>query len=84
MASSAPGAEAAEHERQFREMLEFCPAALLVVDENGRLLFHNARLRELLGYQKAEIEGIDTSKFWHDREQRERIIGRCASGAGNC
>lgn len=36
------GAEAAEHERQFREILEFCPAALLVVDEDGRLLFHNA------------------------------------------
>ena len=43
---SAPGVEAAEHERQFREMLEFCPAALLVVDEDGRLLFQNARLRE--------------------------------------
>ena len=71
---SAPGVEAAEHERQFREMLEFCPAALLVVDEDGRLLFQNARLRELLGYQTAEIEGIDTSTFWHDREQRARII----------
>ena len=71
---SAPGVQAAEHERQFREMLEFCPAALLVVDEDGRLLFHNARLRELLGYQTAEIEGIDTSTFWHDREQRARII----------
>ena len=29
---AALGAEAAEHERQFREMLEFCPEALLVVD----------------------------------------------------
>jgi hypothetical protein len=36
--SSTLGAEAAEHERQFRELLEFCPAALLVVDEDGRLL----------------------------------------------
>jgi ABC-type uncharacterized transport system substrate-binding protein len=41
---SAPGVEAAEHERQFREMLEFCPAALLVVDEDGRLLFHTLAL----------------------------------------
>jgi PAS domain S-box-containing protein len=75
---SAPGVEAAEHERQFREMLEFCPAALLVVDEDGRLLFQNARLRELLGYQTAEIEGIDTSTFWHDREQRanHRVASR--------
>jgi PAS domain-containing protein len=47
-----PEAQIAEHERQFREMLEFCPAALVIVDEDGRLLFHNARLRELLGYQK--------------------------------
>jgi PAS domain-containing protein len=41
---TASGAEAAEYERQFREILEYCPAALLVVDEDGRLLFHNARL----------------------------------------
>jgi PAS domain S-box-containing protein len=71
---SAHGVQAVEYERQFREMLEFCPAALLVVDEDGRLLFHNARLRELLGYQTAEIEGIDTSTFWHDRAQRAGII----------
>ena len=79
---SAPGVEAAEHERQFREMLEFCPAALLVVDEDGRLLFQNARLRELLGYQMAEIEGIDTSTFWHDREQRARIIASLRERGG--
>ena len=70
----APEARIAEHERQFREMLEFCPAALVVVDEDGRLLFHNARLREILGYQKEEIELIDTSAFWHDLAQRTRII----------
>ena len=79
---SAPGVEAAEHERQFREMLEFCPAALLVVDEDGRLLFQNVRLRELLGYQTAEIEGIDTSTFWHDREQRARIIASLRERGG--
>lgn len=78
----APGVEAAEHERQFREMLEYCPAALLVVDESGRLLFHNGRLRELLGYQRAEIEGIDTSTFWHDREQRARIIASLRERGG--
>ena len=79
---SAPGVEAAEHERQFREMLEFCPAALLVVDEDGRLLFQNVRLRELLGYQTAEIEGIDTSTFWHDREQRAQIIASLRERGG--
>jgi PAS domain-containing protein len=36
---TASGAEAAEYERQFREILEYCPAALLVVDEDGRYCF---------------------------------------------
>ena len=68
------GIEAAEHERQFREILEYSPAALLVVDEDGRLLFHNARLRDLLGYAEDELAGIHTSEFWYDLDQRSRII----------
>jgi PAS domain S-box-containing protein len=67
-------AQIVEQERQFREMLELCPAALVIVDEDGRLVFHNARLRELLGYTKAELDLIDTSMFWQDRDQRARII----------
>jgi PAS domain S-box-containing protein len=73
-AAHASGVEAAEQQRQFLEMLEYCPAAVCVVDEDGRLLFHNARLRELLGYQKDELELIETRLFWHDVEQRARII----------
>jgi PAS domain S-box-containing protein len=72
--ASPSGAEAAEHERQFREILELSPAALLVVDEDGRLLFHNAQLRDLLGYRKDELANFDTRLFWHDTEQRARII----------
>ncbi len=64
----------AEYERQFREILEHCPAGLNVVDEDGRLLFHNARIRELLGYSSDELQLFDTRKFWHDLDQRARII----------
>ena len=74
----ALGVEAAEHERQFREILEFCPAALLVVDEDGRLLFHNRRLRELTGYESEELELFDTKRFWHDLDHRAREIGRAS------
>ncbi len=79
---SALGAEAAEHERQFLELLEFCPAALLVVDEDGRLLFHNARLREILGYSKAELDLCDTRTHWHDLNQRTRIINQLRDQGG--
>ena len=30
-------------EQQFREVLEFCPAALSATDDDGRLIFHNKR-----------------------------------------
>ena len=64
-----------EQERQLREILDFCPAALNVVDEDGHLLFHNRRLRELLGYDKQELELFDTRRFWHDLGHRDRIVG---------
>jgi PAS domain S-box-containing protein len=75
-------ADTAEYERQFRELLEFCPAALLVVDEDGRLLFHNARLREILGYSKDELDLYDTRLLWHDGGQRTRIIDRLRDHGG--
>jgi PAS domain S-box-containing protein len=67
-------AQLVEQERQFREMLESCPAGLVVVDEEGRLLFHNGRLRELMGYEEAELELFDTKNFWHDLGHRARIV----------
>jgi PAS domain S-box-containing protein len=79
---AALGAEAAEHERQFRELLEFCPAAALVVDEDGRLLFHNARLREILGYSRDELHLCDTRMHWHDLGQRTRIIEQLRNWGG--
>lgn len=66
--------QVAEQERQFLEILEYSPTGLVIVDEDGRLLFHNARLREMLGYDKAELELIDTRIFWYDLEQRTRIL----------
>ena len=80
--SCAPSVEVAEHERQFREILEFSSAGLLIVDEDGRLLFHNARLRDLLGYGKDELDHIDTSVFWHDLEQRSKIIASLRDHGG--
>ncbi len=67
--------EMAEHERHFRDIVEYCPTGIIIVDEDGRLLFHNARLREMLGYSKEELELIDTKTFWRDLGERSRILG---------
>jgi len=63
-----------EQERQLREILDYCPAAVCVVDEEGRILFHNRRMRDLLGYEKDELELFDTKQCWFDIEHRTRII----------
>jgi len=73
----------AEHERQFREILDYCPAGLNVVDEEGRLLFHNARVRELFGYTEEEMTHFNTRGFWHDLNQRAEIIERLRKGGGD-
>jgi PAS domain S-box-containing protein len=78
----AISAETAEHERQFREILDFSPAALCIVDEDGRLLFHNARLRDIVGYRKDELDNIDTRRLWHDLDQRASIIDRLRAQGG--
>ena len=58
------------------------PQALLVVDDDGRLLFHNARLREILGYSKDELDLCDSSVHWHDLNQRTRIIKQLRDQGG--
>lgn len=63
-----------EQERQLREILDYCPAAVSVVDDEGRILFYNRRMRDLLGYEKEELHLFDTKLFWHDLDHRTRII----------
>jgi adenylate cyclase len=70
----APDALQTDQQCLFHQTLEFCPAALLIVDEDDRLLFHNLRLRDLLGYDRAELEFFDTRKVWVDLDHRLRII----------
>ena len=67
-------ARLAEQECQFRELLQSCPAALSLVDEAGRLVFHNVRLRELMGYDEEELHLFDTRRFWFDQDHRARLI----------
>ena len=69
-------------EQQFREYLEFCPAALSVTDKDGKLIFHNKRFREILRYPKEEMDGIDTRRFWFDLNERQRILDVLGSQGG--
>ena len=63
-----------EQERQLHEILDYCPSAVCVVDEEGRILFHNRRMRDLLGYERHKLELFDTKLFWQDLDHHTRII----------
>jgi PAS domain S-box-containing protein len=75
-------AQLAQQERQLRDILEFCPAGLMVVDEDGRLVFHNWRFRDLLGYESAELHLFDTKRLWFDLDHRTRIIDHLRDRGG--
>ena len=40
---------------QFRSVLELAPDAMVIVNEQGRILLVNARTEKLFGYSKAEL-----------------------------
>ena len=63
-------------------MLDYCPAALSATDDDGRLVFHNRRYREIMRYPKEEMDGIDTRRFWFDLDERERIMAILRSRDG--
>ncbi len=59
--------------QQFRKILDVCPAGLLVVNEEGRLVFFNQTFRDMFGYDEHELQDVDTGQFWTDLDQRERV-----------
>ena len=77
--------QVAEQERQLREILEHSPAAVGVVDEDGRLLFHNWRMRELTGYEAEELELFDTQAVLaRPRSSCSVSSSCCGRRAANC
>ena len=63
-----------EQERQLREILDYCPAAVCVVDEEGGFFSTTGECATCSATRKQELDLFDTKLFWHDLGHRERII----------
>jgi PAS domain S-box-containing protein len=64
------GSEAAqrESEQRFRDVLEFAPIGMGVVTRDGRFLHVNQALCNLLGYEKAQLEGLPNREVAHPQD----------------
>jgi PAS domain S-box-containing protein/putative nucleotidyltransferase with HDIG domain len=67
-------ARMAEHERQFRNLIEQAIAGFYV-HQDGRLVYINPRMCEIIGFSADEISGKDTLKLFAYRpESRQKIL----------
>lgn len=71
--------DADDHENMFREIVEYGPDALLVVDAQGVILTVNAQAEKLFGYAREEMLGKNVELLVperfrdHHREHRRRF-----------
>jgi PAS domain S-box-containing protein len=62
-------------EQQFRGLIESAPDAMVILDEEGKIVFVNVRAQELFGYAGAEMIGQDVAVLLA-REFRELLQAR--------
>jgi hypothetical protein len=77
-------AQVAEQERQLREILDYSPAAVGVVDDDGRLLFHNWRLCELTATRKRNWSCSTANGSGTTSLTVRASSSCCGRAAGNC
>ncbi len=58
-----------ESEAKYRELIEQASDGIFVSDTAGNALIVNSRWRELLGYTKEEVAGINTTQTYLDEEK---------------
>lgn len=58
------------NEQKYRNIVENSHEAILIIDENFKLIFVNNRVMELLGYERDEVLGHDFREFLDDQSVR--------------
>jgi PAS domain S-box-containing protein len=62
-------------EQQFRGLMESAPDAMVILDDEGSIVFANVRAEELFGYSQSEMIGQDVATLLPS-EFRERLLAQ--------
>jgi protein-histidine pros-kinase len=69
-------------ERLFRDLLEAAPDAMVIVDQEGRIVLVNAQVEERFGYQRAELVGRPVEMLVPERFAGVHVSSRSGYVAG--
>jgi PAS domain S-box-containing protein len=69
-----------------RSMLESSPIGVSVSSNEGRILFANSRLADIVGLPTKEVRGSDVTRFYRDPHDRQAMVARVIRGeaANDC
>src|SRR6185437_3733935 len=63
-------------EQKFRQLLEAAPDAMLVVNQNGRIVLVNSQVEKVFGYRREEILNQEVELLVPERYRKGHIIRR--------
>jgi len=69
-------AKASEAERWFQGLLDAAPDAMVVVDQDGKIILVNTQTERLFGYQREEILGLDMEVLLPERLREQHRLHR--------
>jgi len=71
-----------ESEERFRSIVEMAAVGIAQVDANGRFMFANPWLSELLGYEPLDLQGSSVSRICHPEDHEVSDADRARLWAG--
>ncbi len=83
MTKEAANNQMQEEKIDLKEFVENLPVGLYQVDNNGRFVYCNSTMAQILGYHdSSELIGMEIKDFYFNPEDRDRLIRKMRKDGG--